>query len=759
MKRKTFFLLYLVSHPQGFCTGRLLHRWQTCPPLEFAVWGHDAAEVRSKLAAELAAVAEPRQLAPFRWSSLPKMHALRVDVHLLTQLGRTRMVGERSAPLRLKYALAEAEEGHLLLVPRFDWLLEVERPELGATLVRQQLAALLAGAHGDQVRQALPVGEESLEAFAPAGGESAAPADEEDLLAAFPETHKIAENWTSRARRGGEAPLFDLFGVEKQRPLWDRELPASLLLVGPPGVGKTSWVRLLARLLAASEDKRLLWASSAAQLMAGMSYLGQWEERCLEVVRELEYSGHYLYLGRLLPLVDKRDHSSILELFQSLGSDEGRVSLIAECSDDELERCRRLAPSALRVFRQIRLEPPGDAEMPRLVARYLERRAVPQLSSGGAATLCHLLAAYQRQSSFPGKAFVFLEKWREDLLQKARPQNEQPAKIQNSREVVDRFCQTTGLPADLVAPRQATTVGKIAAELAKAVVGQHVACAAAARVLARFRTALYDAEKPLGTLLFVGPTGVGKTELAKELARTLFGDEKRLLRFDMSEYHLSGAARRLVAVGRGVKSLAQSVRQEPLSVILFDEIEKAHYEVFDLLLGALGEGRLTDEDGGKVDLRMTIVVLTSNLGVKRGQTLGFGEDEPSAADYRKAVNKFFRPELVNRFDEIVPFQALDQTAIERIVDLQVAKIRQRPGFLKRGIKLHLEPGAKTWLAKKGFDPRYGARPLLRLLEAKVLAPLAALLAENPKTKKLQVYLTEKPVPAPTADSLVLAMEP
>lgn len=763
MKAKTFFLLYLVRHQEGFWTGRLLRRWAgETRARGFEAWGAGPEEVRAKLDADLLASGDADEIAPFRWTEVPTLHRLRVDVHLLTRLGRTRMVGERTAPLRLEYGLAPSAAGWLLLVPRFDWVLEVEKPELGATLVRQQLAAFLAGAEGDQVLAALPSGEESVEVFQPPGRENFALSEDEELAGAFPETHKIADNWTRRARHGAGAPLIDLFGVESHRGLWERDLPASLLLVGPPGVGKTSWVRLLARTLAESPDDRVLWASSAAQLTAGMSFLGQWEQRALEVLRELEFTGHYLYLGRLPPLVEKRDHSSILELFESLGAGEQRISLIAECTEEELELARRIAPSSLRIFRQIRLDAPSVEEMPRLLARYLERRGVPQLTSGGGATLIHLLDAYQRQSEFPGKAFQFVERWRDDLLEKARREEQPPAAVArplSSREVIDRFCRTTGLAIDLVAPREATTVEELKERLARAVVGQDEACAAAARVLARFRTALYDPEKPIGTLLFVGPTGVGKTELAKELARTLFGDEKRLLRYDMSEYQFSGAARRLVSLQRGGRSLAQAVRQEPLAVVLLDEIEKAHEEVFEMLLGALGEGRLTDEEGGKVDLTMTIVILTSNLGVKRGQPLGFGEKEPTAADYRKAVRRFFRTELVNRFDEIVPFQALGPAAIERIVELQLAKIRQRPGIRKKGIKIHLEPDGRAWLAKKGFDPKYGARPLLRLLETKIVAPLAALLAENPKKKKLQVYVTEKPAPAPSSDSLVIALEP
>lgn len=755
MDKKSFMLLYLVEYPNGFFTGRLLHRWLSLNSPDVGAWGTSSEEVKEKLTTELKALEEKQAIEPFFWSELPKLQDLRVDVHLLTTLGKSRLVGERTAPLRLAYGLAAANEGFLLVVPRFDWVLEVEKAELGAALVRQQLAAFLAGIEGERLLDLLTGGRESLELFRPDKAEGR-PLPADDLESDFPETVKIAENWTARARRGGEAPLLDLFRMEEHRALWEREEPASLLLVGPAGVGKTSWVRLLAKRLGSSEEPKVLWASSAEQLMAGMSYLGQWEERCLKVIQELEYEGHYLHLGRLLPLVEKRGHSAILDLFaEALVA--GRISLVAEATEEELERCRRLAPSLLRAFRQIRLEVPSLEEMPSLVSRYLERRALPQLSVGGVATLCHLLDAYQRQSSFPGKAFLFLERWREELLEKkAEPPGEKtPA---GSREVIDRFCHVTGLPAELIAPREATTLAALEKRLARGVVGQKEACAAVARVLARFRGGVYDPEKPLGTLLFVGPTGVGKTELAKELARTLFGDEKRLLRFDMSEYHLPGAARRLLAVGRGQRSLAQLVRQEPLSVLLFDEIEKAHFEVFDLLLGALGEGRLTDEEGGRVDLRMTIVILTSNLGVRRGPSPGFGEAGDRAADFRAAIRQFFRPELVNRFDEIVPFRPLDREAIEKVVELQIAKIRQRPGFRRQGLRLHLEPGARAFLARQGFDPRYGARPLLRLIEAKIIAPMAALLAENPKTRKRQIYITEKPTPAPDAESLVLALE-
>jgi ATP-dependent Clp protease ATP-binding subunit ClpC len=261
------------------------------------------------------------------------------------------------------------------------------------------------------------------------------------------------------------------------------------------------------------------------------------------------------------------------------------------------------------------------------------------------------------------------------------------------------------------------------------VIGQDHACATAARVLARFKAGLDDPERPTGTLLFVGPTGVGKTELAKELARTMFGDETRMIRLDMSEYMRPGAADRLLEVGAGKSSLAQRVRQEPLSLVLLDEIEKAHREVFDLLLAILGEGRLTDEEGRLVDFRMTLIVMTSNLGVSDTRAVGFGGEGDGSASLAK-VREHFRPELVNRIDHVVPFRRLDPGDVRRIVDLEIAKAQARTGLLRRGLTLAVSDAARQRLAELGYEPARGARPLTRVIEERIITPLAAKMAAD-----------------------------
>jgi len=307
------------------------------------------------------------------------------------------------------------------------------------------------------------------------------------------------------------------------------------------------------------------------------------------------------------------------------------------------------------------------------------------------------------------------------------------------------------VPLSLLSDDIAASAQDLATMLKARVIGQDAACDVCGRVLARFKANLVDPERPCGTLLFVGPTGVGKTELAKQLARTTFGGEDRMIRLDMSEYMLPGAVTRLTSARPGTLSLASRVREQPLSLVLLDEIEKAHPEVFDLLLGVLGEGRLTDDTGRFVDFRTTLIVMTSNVGVTDTRPVGFGE--PSGGDFLRKVRAHFRPEFYNRIDHVLSFRSLSPGDVERIVELELESAARRSGLLRRKLSLRATAGARARLAELGYHPTRGARPLRRLIEERVMTPIASKIAEDPSFRDATITVT---VPSdPQAGSFVV----
>ncbi|MGE3231840.1 MAG: AAA family ATPase, partial [Hyphomicrobium sp.] len=304
--------------------------------------------------------------------------------------------------------------------------------------------------------------------------------------------------------------------------------------------------------------------------------------------------------------------------------------------------------------------------------------------------------------------------------------------------VVSRW---TGIPVDKMLEGERDKLLQMELALAKRVIGQDEAVKAVSTAVRRARAGLQDPNRPIGSFMFLGPTGVGKTELTKALAAFLFDDESALLRIDMSEYMEKHSVARLIGAPPGYVgyeeggSLTEAVRRRPYQVILFDEIEKAHPDVFNVLLQVLDDGRLTDGQGRTVDFRNTLIVMTSNLGAEfladPRQPIGFGmpgdNDKVMSEDeaygfVMEAVRRHFRPEFINRIDEIVVFHRLRREDMASIVDIQFKRLQQL--IADRKITLELDDTARTWLANKGYDPIYGARPLKRVIQKQVQDPLA-----------------------------------
>jgi ATP-dependent Clp protease ATP-binding subunit ClpB len=297
-------------------------------------------------------------------------------------------------------------------------------------------------------------------------------------------------------------------------------------------------------------------------------------------------------------------------------------------------------------------------------------------------------------------------------------------------EIAEVVSAWTGIPAGRMLQGETEKLLHMEQVIGGRLIGQSSALRAVSDAVRRSRAGVSDPDRPTGSFLFLGPTGVGKTELAKSLADFLFDDERAMVRIDMSEYSEKHSVARLVGAPPGYVGyeeggqLTEAVRRRPYSVVLLDEVEKAHPEVFDILLQVLDDGRLTDGQGRTVDFRNVILVLTSNLGSQFLVDPGLTE-EAKRENVMAAVRAAFKPEFLNRLDDVVIFDALSLDELGRIVDLQVAAFARR--LADRRITLEVTPAAREWLALEGFDPAYGARPLRRLVQREIGDRLARLL--------------------------------
>ncbi len=523
---------------------------------------------------------------------------------------------------------------------------------------------------------------------------------------------------------------------------------APLLLLGESGVGKTTLLVNAVRIVERqrTEQQRQegpvhrFWRTSGARLIAGMKYLGQWEERCEAVIEELSHFQGVLCVESLLELLllGGRDATDSLAAFFLPYLQSGELRMIAETTPTELDACRRLLPGFAETF-PMAVVPPLPPQSARQAleqfARLEGQEAKVELAADVVPTLDRLFRRFLPYQSLPGRAAPLVV----ELIDTAR---QYEVNELTAGDAVGLFLRHTGLPEKFLRDEEPLPVEEIERHFRSRVVGQEAAVRATANLVAAFKAGLNDPQRPLGVLLFAGPTGVGKTEMAKTLSHYLFGHGQktdRLVRLDMSEYSGWDAAERLLSKpDRTPSDFVARVRQQPFVVVLLDEIEKAHPDVFDVLLGLFDEGRLTDRHGRTTNFKSAIVIMTSNLGASRRQSIGFGDD--AGAAYLAEVKSFFRPEFFNRMDGVVTFQPLAWETCLAIARKELEEIASREGLTRRGVRLVYSDRLVEHLTKTGFDPRYGARPLQRTLETQVVARLSHYLVTQPHARDKELRL-------------------
>ncbi|KYF65028.1 AAA family ATPase [Sorangium cellulosum] len=550
--------------------------------------------------------------------------------------------------------------------------------------------------------------------------------------------------------------------------LLDGEERLGVLLVGPEHAGKTALMQAYV-----ARQTRLVYATSGAQFIAGMSGLGQWQERLHGVMEAAAALDAVLYFENLDDLLAERVDGGHVDLAGAMQPylDEGRVRVVCELRDDRLDALEGRHWAFFAGLSRIRIEPLSAADTRRALAERAERDARvephrPAVAGDALTALIDLAERYLPYSAFPGKAVRLYEDLR-TVHERERTAQGEPVTLGRS-DLHELFSMRTGMPAFLLRDDLPLRVDRVARDLGASVVGQERAVRALAETIAVVKAGLSPPDKPLAAFLFVGPTGVGKTELARALAALLFGSPDRLSRFDMSEFGSEGAADRLIRGTDGAGGLlTQRVREQPFCVLLLDEIEKAHRAVFDLLLQVLGEGRLSDARGRTAYFHNAIVIMTSNLGAaERRAQAGFsggpgaGSPEERAAldeaHYQRAVAGAFRQEFVNRIDRVVPFRSLTRAELAEVARLTTQRLSQRRGLSEAGVALEVSPRALARLAEDGHAPAYGARALRRHIEEHLAAPLARLLARlGGDARELTVWVTEAGEPEAPVDGAVV----
>ncbi|MFO0564786.1 MAG: AAA family ATPase [Polyangiaceae bacterium] len=502
----------------------------------------------------------------------------------------------------------------------------------------------------------------------------------------------------------------------------------SAVLIGEPGSGKS----LLFQAAAADAMPRVVYATSGAELVAGQSFLGQLEARVQAVMAAVDTLDAALYFENFEDLFagSPGGYEDIAGAVQRY-IESGKVRVYGELTPKSYDRLSHRHVAFFSHLTRLHVEPFDEKTTLAVLAARAEnvsRGGGPEVSREALDTLIALTQRYEPYRVQPGKAVGAFD----DLLS-TRPTDGSEREPKVTRDqVLARFSARTGVPEILLRDERSLDLSDVVRFFQSRIVGQEAAVRRVAETIARIKAGLQPKERPLAQFLFVGPTGVGKTELAKALAELLFGSAERLLRFDMSEYSDAFAAERLIrGTERDEGALTRRIREQPFSVVLLDEIEKADPAVFDLLLQVLGEGRLSDARGRLAHFENAILILTSNLGAQhRSSAVGFGDrNEHDDSHYLSSAREHFRPEFINRLDRIVVFESLDRERMQAVARVALTRIVARQGIDERSLRWVTTDRALSRLSAEGYSRAYGARGLRRHLEQFLVAPAARVVSE------------------------------
>jgi ATP-dependent Clp protease ATP-binding subunit ClpC len=634
---------------------------------------------------------------------------------------------------------------------------------------------------------------------------------EKDSDSNSPLVDQLATDLTALAEAGKLDPVIGRQKeIERVIQILARRTKNNPALIGEPGVGKTAIVEGLAQRIIEGDVPALLLKKRVLQLdvgslVAGTMYRGQFEERLKRVIDELKASGAIVFIDEFHMLVGAGSAGSSVDAANILkpALSRGELQVIGATTINEYRKNIESDAALERRFQPIMVEQPTIQETIDILRgireRYEEHHRL-KISDDALDSAAKLSARYVTDRFLPDKAIDLVDEaasrvrmykseaalTSKDLVSELREINKQlndpdstldddatealtqtqlkledelqalqigwdraNAPTVTEEDIAEVISMWTGIPLMQIATEESTKLLHLEEELSKVIIGQTEAIQAVSKAIRRARAGLKSEHRPIGSFMFLGPTGVGKTELTKALANQMFGSEDALIQIDMSEFMERHSMSRLVGAPPGyigydeAGQLTEAIRRKPYSIVVFDEIEKAHPEALNMLLQIMEEGHLTDAKGRKVDFRNAIIIMTTNIGaelIRRQSTLGFTLDldevreEQLAYDemhkkLMEALKRNFRPEFVNRLDSVIVFRALNRTDIREIVSLEIQKVQER--LVEQSISLNPTESALDYLAELGYDPEMGARPVRRVIQQQVEERLSdGLLAGN-----------------------------
>jgi ATP-dependent Clp protease ATP-binding subunit ClpC len=701
----------------------------------------------------------------------------------------------------LEFAIEEARRlGHHYIGTEHILLGLVRIESTGMEVLRR------LGVTGDQIRRQTRrvLNESASSSPTPAGAPQPSKGGAAATGPKTPLIDQLATDLTSKAEEKKLDPVIGRQKeIERVIQILARRTKNNPALIGEPGVGKTAIVEGLAQRIIDGDvpaplmNKRVLQLD-VASLVAGTMYRGQFEERLKRIIEELKQSGSILFIDEVHMLVGAGAAGSSVDAANILkpALSRGELQVIGATTMDEYRKHIESDAALERRFQPVQVDEPSEEETIQILkgirGAYEEHHHLV-ISDEALEAATHLSSRYVTERFLPDKAIDLIDesssrvrmykspaaKHAKDLfgqLKQARQNRSLAQEEGNSEDIkeweeregdlsqqIERLrtgwdranspvvtaediaevvSMWTGVPLMQLAEAESQRLLKMEDELRKDIIGQEDAIVAISRAVRRARAGLKDHKRPIGSFMFLGPTGVGKTQLTKTLAKFMFGSEEAAIQLDMSEFMERHTAARLVGAPPGyvgyedAGQLTEALRRRPYSIIVFDEIEKAHPEVHNMLLQIMEEGHLSDAKGRKVDFRNAIIVMTSNIGadmIKNQTSLGFAmkrdeatEERLSYDDMRKKLNealkRAFRPEFINRMDSVVIFRALNKEDIQQIVSLELDKVSER--LKDHELTLTASEEALTLLATEGYDSEFGARPLRRVIQQKVEDPLS-----------------------------------